>query len=297
MSALNIEALLRVTGGKLGIHDIACPLCGPDRRAPANRARRVLRVWYVSPDFITYSCARCGETGYVRDRNAPRATWITRARVQSEMAEHARAAAADRLRIALALWRLRQPPRGTIAETYLREARGYGGPLPPTLGFLPARGEYPPAIVAAFGMPDEPEPGVLALHDANIKGVHLTKLQRNGCDRERGEKAKIMIGMSCGAPIVLAPPNDLLGLVITEGIEDGLSAHLATDLGSWVAGSASRLPSISDAIPDCIEAITVLVDADEVGRRHAKELTKRLNARSIDCRLILPGSSFSRTTI
>jgi hypothetical protein len=56
------------------------------------------------------------------------------------------------------------------------------------------------------------------------------------------------------------------------------------------------LPAISDAIPGCIEAITVLVDDDEVGRRHAKELARRLNARGIDCRLILPDSSFSRTT-
>jgi hypothetical protein len=128
---------------------------------------------------------------------------------------------------------------GAIAETYLRTARAYGGPLPPTLGFLPARNDYPPAIIAAFGIPNEGAPGVLALSDAEIKGVHLTRLLPDGSDRDRGEKAKIMIGMSCGAPIVLAPPNDLLGLVITEGIEDGLSAHMATGLGSWVAGSAS----------------------------------------------------------
>lgn len=41
-----------------------------------------------------------------------------------------------------------------------------------------------------------------------------------------------MIGRSKGAPIVLAPLNDLLGLIVTEGIEDALSAHQATGLGA-----------------------------------------------------------------
>ena len=57
MNALTFDRLIQATKGRLGIHDIACPLCGPDRRSPANRVRKVLRVWYVSPDFISYACA------------------------------------------------------------------------------------------------------------------------------------------------------------------------------------------------------------------------------------------------
>src|SRR5438094_729787 len=82
----------------------------------------------------------------------------------------------------------RQPLSGSIAETYLREARGYRGPLPPTLGFLPTRGEYPPAMIAAFGLPDEPEPGRFTLPERKIRGVHLTRLAPDGRDRDRGEK-------------------------------------------------------------------------------------------------------------
>ena len=48
-----------------------------------------------------------------------------------------------------------------------------------------------------------------------------------------------MIGRSSGSPIVLAPANDLLGLVISEGIEDALSLHEASGCGAWAAGSAS----------------------------------------------------------
>ena len=85
-----------------------------------------------------------------------------------------------------------------------------------------------------------------------------------------------MIGRSAGSPIVLAPTNDLLGIAVTEGIEDGLSVHLATGLGVWAAGSASRLPALADAIPSYVECVTILVDDDKAGRRYARELAARL---------------------
>jgi hypothetical protein len=134
---------------------------------------------------------------------------------------------------ALKLWRSRQPLCGSIGETYLRAARGYTGPLPSTLGFLPARGEYPPAMIAAFGMADEPEPGVIVVPESKISGVHLTRIVPDGSDRERRDKSKIMIGFSTGCPIVLAPPNDLLGIAISEGIEDALRAR---SYRSWNVG-------------------------------------------------------------
>jgi hypothetical protein len=68
MTAPTFEALLQSINGKFGIHDVACPRCGRQRNAPAIRVSRVLRLWHVAPGFISYSCARCGETGYVRDR-------------------------------------------------------------------------------------------------------------------------------------------------------------------------------------------------------------------------------------
>jgi hypothetical protein len=120
---------------------------------------------------------------------------------------------------------LGQPLQGSIAERYLREARAYRGPLPPTLGFLPARADYPPAMIAAFGIPDEPEPGTMVLPEHKLVGVHLTRLLPDGSDRERGERAKIMIGHSKGRPIVLAPPTNGLAIVVAEGIESTLSGH------------------------------------------------------------------------
>jgi len=225
MNALSFEGLWRATKGQLGVHDVACPLCGPDRRSPANRTRKVLRVWYVSPGFVSFACARCGETGCCRNRDAPRIDPSKYQRVRAELKELSRTAAAERLSKALALWHSRKPLHGSIGETYLRDRRAYRGPLPPTLGFLPGRGEYPPAMIAAFGIPDEPEPGVMILPDRKVKGVHLTRLTPDGRDRERGERAKIMLGFSRGNPIVVAPSTDSQALVVTEGIEDALSAH------------------------------------------------------------------------
>jgi hypothetical protein len=94
------------------------------------------------------------------------------------------------------------------------------------------------------------------------------------------------VGSPAGRPIVLAPPNDLLGLGISEWIEDGLSFFAATGLGMWAAGSAGFMPKIAALIPDFIEAITVYGHADPAGRRGALDLAiggvKRVVATQID---------------
>jgi hypothetical protein len=200
------------------------------------------------------------------------------------MIERERHVAARQHAKALWLWRDRRQIAGSIAETYLRETRAYNGPLPATLGFLPARGEYLPAMVAAFGLIEEPEPGVIAINDEAVGGIHITKLKVDGSDKANTAPNKIMIGRSIGSPVVLAPANDLLGLAVCEGIEDALSAYEATGLGAWAAGAASRLPALADAIPSYVEHVHVLVDDDRDGRRHAAELARRIAARGIDVR-------------
>jgi len=85
---------------------------------------------------------------------------------------------------------------------------------------------------------------------------------------------------------------DLLGLAITEGVEDGLSIHQATGLGVWVAGSAPHMgkldgvkPDFSDAVvPDYIDSVSIFADADadHQGERNAKRLAERLRARGIE---------------
>ncbi|MER9233641.1 toprim domain-containing protein [Mesorhizobium sp. M0622] len=281
MNALAFDLLESLTGGRPGKHDVACPLCGPDRRSPINRLRPVLRVWATVPGFMSFHCARCGERGFARQDGARSQNGEELARIRAEITEREKSEAEKQLGKALWLWRQRRPIAGSIAEAYLREVRGYRGPLPATLGFLPPRGEYPPAMIAAFGIAAEPEPGVLAIEDSAVRGVHLTRLRANGSGKAENP-AKVMVGRSAGFPIVLAPPNDLLGLAIAEGIEDALSVYQATGLGAWAAGSAGRMPALSAQIPDWIDCVTIAADPDAAGQRGAIGLADELARRAIE---------------
>jgi len=137
-------------------------------------------------------------------------------------------------------------------------------------------------MISAFGIAAEPEQGILALSDDAVTGVHLTKLNRDGSAKAEANPNKIMIGKSSGYPIVLASPNDCLGLAVSEGIEDGLSIYQATGLGVWAAGSASRMAALAPRIPDYIEAITIAADADPAGQSNALRLAEALDAGGIE---------------
>lgn len=286
---IDLETIERLADGRLGECDVPCPLCGPARLCPAKQRKPVLHIWRFDPAFATYNCARCGQHGYVRGNSGRRSNPADVQRARAEADEQQRAWAVKQLKNAQWLWsQCRRRLLGSVAEIYLRECRGCLGPFPPTLGYLPPHDEYPPALIAAFGFPTEPEPGVLRIADDAVCGVHLTRLLPDGSDRERGDYAKIMIGRSLGSPIVLSPANDSLGLAVTEGIEDGLSVFKATGLGVWVAGSASRMPALADAIPSYVESVTALVDDDDDGRRDAGELVARLLLRGVSVRQCSP---------
>jgi hypothetical protein len=180
------------------------------------------------------------------------------------------------------LWHQRRPIAGTVAEKYLRDARGHTGPLAKTLAFLsPRKPEQHPAMIAAFGIPEEPEPGVLAT-PRDVDSVHLTLLKPDGSGKIEAKPNKLIIGRPLCRPIVLAPPNDLLGLAITEGIEDALTAHAATGLGAWAASSAAFMPMLADAVPDYIEAVTIYAHSDKAGQDGAHKLAKALHHRGIE---------------
>jgi hypothetical protein len=268
---IGLDDIDKLTGGRLGTHDVACPECGPLRRSVRGQRKPVLRVYRIEPTFAGYFCARCGAKGAAAERNGrpPDPEKLAAARAQAAERDHE--LRLERLGKARWLWSHRIPIAGSIAERYLREARGYSGPLPATLAFLPARGDYHPALISAFGLAHEVEPGIIAIRDQDVRGVHLTRLRADGLGKatfeDADEPAKIMIGHSTGSPIVLAPPNDLLGLVLAEGIEKALSVYEATGCGTWVAGSASRMPALADIIPDYIEtarpssSMTILMGA------------------------------------
>jgi hypothetical protein len=279
-AAIDFETIEALTGSKLGRHDVACPICGPARHSPLNQRRPVLRVWRPEPGFASFYCARCDEQGYVHDSSTarPRPNRRVIEQIKIETADRERITAEERLAKARWLWAKGRPIAGTVAETYLRTARAYGGPLPATVGYLPPRGVHGPAMIAAFGFPAEPEPGELYLDGTAVRGVHITRLAPDGSGKAGTTADKIMMGIVRGSPIVLAPANDLGGLAITEGIEDGLSVFEATGLGVWVAGSAGFMPTLAEHVPAYVECVTIFSHDDEAGQTGARRLAEALQA-------------------
>jgi Toprim domain-containing protein len=129
--------------------------------------------------------------------------------------------------------------------------------------------------------------------DGAVTGVHLTRLAVDGSCKAGTERDKIMVGNCRGSPIVLAPVNDLLGLVVAEGIEDTLSTVEATGLGGWAAESAAHMPALADAIPRYVECVTIIVDDDRDGRRHAARLAELVAAHGTEIRQSLLAQTWS----
>jgi hypothetical protein len=288
VAIIGLDEIDRLTGGRPGHFDVPCPSCGPQRQSPINQRRKVLRIWRVTSTFATYCCARCEMRGYARENGAKAPDPIELARMKAAAQRFASTAAEAKRHKARWLWNQRRPIRGTPAEKYLREVRAYGGPLPATIGFLPARGQHTPAMIAAFAIPAEIEPGQISIVASAVMGVHLTRLTPDGSAKAGTDADKIMIGTPRGVPIALAAVGDLLGLAITEGIEDALSVHEATGLGVWAAGSASFMPALGSAVASWIECVTILVDDDRAGWQSADELGRHLQDHGIEVRLVVP---------
>ena len=185
--------------------------------------------------------------------------------------------------VAAWLWSRRKPVSETSAAgLYLRNSRHYHGTFPPTLGYLPANGTHHPAMIAAFGLCDEPAPGILR-PPAAVHAVHITRLTEDG-NKADVEAVKIMLGAMSGLPIMLAPINDGLGVAISEGIEDGLSVAEETGLGVWAAGSAGNMPKIAAALPGYVACVTLFAHLDN-GLRFAKEAASIIRSAGIEVHL------------
>src|SRR5262249_25741531 len=278
-----LEALL--AEHRFGKFDLPCPECSPGRSAAGSR-RKVLRVWRYEGGFLTYHCVRCGTKGYARTHNDTRPVKLDRehgAEADRRDSEHRR----RQYDKACWLWRQSVPLGGTIAEQYLRSRRIALDCLPATLRYLPpTKPEHHPAMIAAFGIAQEPACGTLHIPTTAVRAVHLTLLRPDGTGKAGTDNDKIFIGSALGMPIVLAPLNDLLGLAITEGIEEALTIHEATGLGAWAAGAASRMPALAGMVPNYADCIRIIRDSDDSGRRNASVLADRLRARGLSAEIV-----------
>lgn len=224
-------------------------------------------------------------TGRRRDRTDSEEQRLQR---QVEAARRETASKAERRRIALWHWERSQIADDTIVVAYLRSRGITVDPLPATIRFSPA---LPPkfphrAMIAAFGVPEEPEPGILHMPIGSGMGVHFTLLDRCGNGKAGTKRDKFMVGCSAGAPIILAPPGDSLAITIGEGLESVFSVHQETGFGAWAAGSAGRLPALADKVPAWIESVTIAAEDDPAGQQGANQLADQLSSRGIEVRIL-----------
>jgi hypothetical protein len=193
---------------------------------------------------------------------------------------------------AFAIFAGAKPIVNTPGDIYLREARGIdlradpfigprGGSIAPgSLRFAPhhryiIRDKTGAAIGEQFG------PAMLACctdADGQIRAVHQTWLARSGSAKAdispapdgTAQPARKVLGEFAGLVIPLwrgdghlsvkeACANGLLQtLILTEGVEDGLSAVLAAPQHRvWAMISLSNMVNVAERLPDCIDAVIV----------------------------------------
>lgn len=256
--SLALDDIRTLAGNRLGVHDVACPSCGPGRIAPSNRSRRVLRIWWEEDRFARYRCARCDLQGFARhgDVSAPERPEPapTRAHVPSE---------ADRTDRALAIWRAARPIEGTPAERYLRR-RGldYRGEALRWHPDCPFRGDRSGALVALVRNIITNEP----------QAIHRTAIGPDGrkCDG-LGSNGRMALGPIGGGAIKLSSDDEItLAVGIGEGIESTLSIRGLPNMSAMPVWSVLAASGIA-AFPALagVEALWIAVDHDEGGAGQA----------------------------
>jgi phage/plasmid primase-like uncharacterized protein len=179
---------------------------------------------------------------------------------------------------AMRIWRESEPAAGTLVEDYLR-ARSIEVEPPPTLRFHPALPHRPsgaswPAMVA------------LVTRDRAMLGVHRTWIARDGSDKAPVEKPKMALGPIRGGAVRLAPAA--ITLLVTEGIETGLSVMQATGTPTWAALGTSGLKAL--VLPPEVTKVTVCADRDPdgAGMHAAEEAAQRWLAEGREARFCQP---------
>lgn len=186
---------------------------------------------------------------------------------------------ADWSKAALSIWSDAAPIGGTQAESYLR-SRGITMDLPHTLRF--ARLRYPqeqirrPALVAAVCDPA-----------GDLTGIQRTFLTEDGRKAEVPE-VKLSLGRVAGGAIQIGPP--VASLVVTEGLEDGLTLAQALGRSVWVSAGTSMLPRME--LADVTRAIVIGADGDQAGEVAANKAAHAFAATGRKVRIMRPANGY-----
>ncbi|HEX8382864.1 MAG TPA: CHC2 zinc finger domain-containing protein [Sphingomonas sp.] len=158
------------------------------------------------------------------------------------------------------------PIEGTPAEAYLR-GRRITMPLPHTLRFA----RLAPPKIDGDGVLAANGPGLLPTLIAvvtdpagvlvGIQRTYLTEDGRKAATTDPKGKVKYSLGNVVGGAIQLGPPA--ASILVTEGLEDGLTLAQALGRSVWVAAGTSMLPQM--VFPDVVRAVVIGADGDDAG--------------------------------
>jgi DNA primase len=265
-----------------------------------------------SPSFTIYAddrrahCFGCGWTGDVLDfvQLAYKVKLLAAIEMLDSGAlremEQQRAPAKpkkDMRALAERIVRQSQPIVGTPAEAYLRH-RGITMPLPHTLRFARLA---PPQIkgngVLAANGPD-PLPALISIvTDAAgvIVGLQRTYLTDDGkkaatvpTEADRKPKVKYSLGKVVGGAIQLGPPA--ASIIVTEGLEDGLTLAQALGRTVWVAAGTSMMPQMVFA--GVTKAVVIGADGDASGEAAAQKAAAVFAKAGLVVRIMRPNPPY-----
>lgn len=164
----------------------------------------------------------------------------------------------------LAIWRSAKPVEGTLAERYVRDARG----IQATLTDIRFHERCPrgQGALAVF------EPALLV---GMRRAGEIAAIQRIFLDPHSADyTAKLTLGSCVGAAWTNGPPTPTIG--ICEGFETAAAYTSLTGLPAWATMGAKRFHQLT--IPACVQTLILLADNDAEGRR-AESRAREVYAR------------------
>lgn len=178
---------------------------------------------------------------------------------------------------------------GTPAEAYLR-LRGISMQLPHTLRFARIPPPKDSSVAQANGTGSLPAlVAVVTDPDGTLVGIQRTYLTEDGRKAAtRDGKVKYSLGMVAGGAIQLGPAQ--ASIIVTEGLEDGLTVAQALGRTVWVAAGTSMLPHMSFA--SVTRAVVIGADADEAGEHAARRAAESFADRQLAVRIMRPSTGF-----
>jgi DNA primase len=189
------------------------------------------------------------------------------------------------------------PIEGTPAAVYLR-SRGIRMDLPHTLRFA----RLAPPLIEGNGVLAANGPGLLPALVAivtdpagELVGLQRTYLTEDGrkaavkaTESDRKPKVKYSLGNVIGGSIQLGPPA--ASILVTEGLEDGLTLAQALGRSVWVAAGTSMMPQM--AFHEGTKAVVIGADGDEAGTVAANKAAEAFSNAGLATRIMRPTPPF-----